>query len=343
LKAMILAGGMSTRLYPLTKQVPKPLVPIAGEPNSAHVLRYLKSFGIDEVAINVHYLADKIVEAFGDGSKYGVKLHYLHEHELLGSAGAVKQMEAFFDDTFVVVGCDDLTDLRLDSLIEFHKKREAIASIALVPADDVTQYGVVVVDDQGKVLEFQEKPAKGTEKSHLVNTGIYVFEPDIFKRIPAGEFYDFGKQVFPGLQQDGLPFYGLAMNGAYWCDIGTPGEYHRATVDVLSGRVRLIGARAKGIPPDAVLSDDVHIEGDVRLGSKSHLGKRVRIVGPSVIGDGVVVGDDATIERTIVWDGASIGANAHVSDSIIGLNYVIAEGVELQNTVVANEEVASTA
>src|SRR5579884_3807957 len=119
MKAMILAGGLSTRLYPLTKQVPKPLVPIAGEPNAVHVIRYLKSYGFDEIAINVHYLAEMITQALGDGSAYGVRLEYLYENELLGSAGAVEQMKYFLGDApFVVVGCDDLTGIPLDTLLE---------------------------------------------------------------------------------------------------------------------------------------------------------------------------------------------------------------------------------
>ena len=184
MKAMILAGGLSTRLYPLTKEVPKPLVPIAGEPNAGHLMRYLRSFGIEEVAINVHYLADKIVEAFGDGSAFGVKLHYLHEEKLMGSAGAIKQVEDFLsDDTFVIIGCDELTDMRLDALLAFHKKRQALATIALVHADDVSQYGVVIVDAEGRVKDFQEKPTKGTERSNLVNTGVYIFEPAILERV----------------------------------------------------------------------------------------------------------------------------------------------------------------
>ena len=342
MKAMILAGGLSTRLYPLTKEVPKPLVPIAGEPNSAHVMRYLRSFGIEEVAINVHYLADKIVDTFGDGSPYGVKLHYLHEDQLMGSAGAVKQMESFFDDTFVVVGCDDLTDLRLDALVEFHKKRGAVATIGLVHADDVTQYGVVILDEDGRVLEFQEKPAKGDEKSHLVNTGIYVFEPEIFTRIPAGEFYDFGKQVFPGLQRENAPFYGLHMRGAYWADIGTPGEYRRATGDVLAGRVRLLGnARVRGYPADCELGNDVRIEGDVRIGSRSKLGAGARVVGPAVIGDGVMVGRGALIENSIVWDGARVGDGATLRDCIVGLGYVVDAGRELRDAIVAKEPEAA--
>jgi NDP-sugar pyrophosphorylase family protein len=336
---MILAGGLSTRLYPLTKEVPKPLVPIAGEPNAGHLMRYLRSFGIEEVAINVHYLADKIVEAFGDGSAFGVKLHYLHEEKLMGSAGAIKQVEDFLsDDTFVIIGCDELTDMRLDALLAFHKKRQALATIALVHADDVSQYGVVIVDAEGRVKDFQEKPTKGTERSNLVNTGVYIFEPAILERIPAGEFWDFGKNVFPELQRDNERFYALQMNGAYWRDIGTPSEYRQATRDVLEGRVRLLGnTRVRGFPPDASLGNDVRIEGDVRIGAGASLGDGARVIGPAVIGDGVAVGAGATVENSIVWDGANIGRGARVSDSIVGLNFNIPADEALVGAIVANE------
>jgi NDP-sugar pyrophosphorylase family protein len=338
---MILAGGLSTRLYPLTKQVPKPLVPIAGEPNAGHLMRYLRSFGIEEIAINVHYLADKIVEAFGDGSAYGVKLHYLHEDKLMGSAGAIKQVEEFLaGDTFVIVGCDELTDMRLDALLAFHKKRDALATIALVHAEDVSQYGVVIVDGDGRVEDFQEKPAKGTERSNLVNTGVYVFEPEILAHIPADTFWDFGKNVFPGLLSDAAPFYALEMSGAYWRDIGTLAEYRIATRDVLEGRMRLLGnARVRGYPPDLLLGNDVRIEGDVRIGARATLGDGARLIGPAVLGDGVAVGAGATVENSIVWDGVSIGRGAHVSDSIVGLNFEVAPDAALVGAIVANEPV----
>ncbi len=336
---MILAGGMSTRLYPLTKTVPKPLVPIAGEPNSGHIMRYLRSFGIEEIAINVHYLSDRIIESFGDGSAYGVKLHYSHEEVLMGSAGGVKCVQEFLgDDTFVVVGCDIVTDMRLDALLAFHKKREATATIGLVHADDVTQYGVVIVDDNGRVLDFQEKPEMGTERSHLVNTGVYVFEPSIFEHIPANAFWDFGKNVFPDLQRDAAPFYALQMQGAYWRDIGTTDEYRHATRDVLEGKVRLLGAsRVRGYPPDAVLGHDVRIEGDVRIGTGATLGAGARIVGPTVIGNDVAVGENAFVENAIVWDGVQIGASARVRDSIVGIDYAIPASAEVAGTIVANE------
>jgi NDP-sugar pyrophosphorylase family protein len=340
-KAMILAGGMSTRLYPLTKQVPKPLVPVAGEPISAHILRWLRSFGYTEVAINVHYLADQISETFGDGSRYGVRLEYLHEAQLMGSAGAVKQLESFLTETFVVVGCDDLTDANLEALVAFHKKRGALATIGLVTADEVDQYGVVITDGEGRITEFQEKPPKGTERSKLVNTGIYVFEPEIFNYIPAAQFYDFGKGVFPSLLEAGAAFYGMRLTGAYWRDIGTPSEYRLATADVLAGRVHLRGARTKGLPSGAPLGDDLQILGDVRLGENVSIGRRVKITGPSVIGDGVRIGDDATIDSSIVWDGATLGERAELHNSIVGVAYDVPAGTSLVDRIVANEPITT--
>jgi mannose-1-phosphate guanylyltransferase len=337
MRAMILAGGMSTRLYPLTKRVPKPLVPVAGEPISGHVMRWLAAHGYDQVAMNTFYLAEAVETAFGDGQRYGVRLHYVHERELTGSAGALKQMQGWFDRTFVVVGCDDLTDADLGALVRFHRERGALATIGLVQAEQVDQYGVVIVDERGRITGFQEKPARGTERSKLANTGIYVFEPEIFERIPADTFYDFGKQVFPELLADGLPFYGLELQGAYWRDVGTPEEYRRATEDMLAGRVVVRGARATGVAPGVAVPADTRIEGDVRIGVGARIGSGARIVGPSVLGDGVVLGERAVIERSIVWNEARIGAGAIVRDTIVGEGYTVAEGATLADTIVANE------
>jgi mannose-1-phosphate guanylyltransferase len=342
MKAMILAGGLSTRLYPLTKQVPKPLVPVAGVPNAVHLIRYLRAYGYDEIAINVHYLSDAIVAALGDGSRFGVRLTYSYEPELLGSAGGVKKLQSFFgDEPFVVVGCDDLTDLALDRLTAFHRERDAVATIGLVECEEVDQYGVVVIDERGKIVGFQEKPAKGTERSKLVNTGIYAFSPAIFDRIPPDEFYDFGKQVFPALQSAGEPFYGFDARGAYWADIGTPGEYRRASYDVVRGVFSIPGTRADGVDPSAVLGEGVNTEGAVWVGARARIGDGVSIVGPSIVGDGVTIEPNARIERTILWAGATVGANATLRDSIVGIGYRVTPGTALDNAVVANEEVAA--
>lgn len=324
MRAMILAGGLSTRLYPLTKQVPKPLVPVIGEPNAVHLIRYLKSYGFDEIAINVHYLPEMIVAALGDGSKFGVHLEYLHEDVLLGSAGAVDQMKDYLSGgPFVVVGCDDLTNLPLDKLLEFHARKNAIATIGLVERDEVHQYGVVVTDANGKITGFQEKPAKGTERSRLVNTGIYAFTPEIFNHIPHGVFYDFGKNVFPSLQEAGEAFYGYDARSAYWCDIGTPGEYRRATSDVLTGKFRVPGEGA--------------VNGSVWLSPNAKIALDAQITGPSVIGDDVEIASGARIERSIVWQGSRIGANAVLRDAIVGMDYDVEPGSVLDGVIVANE------
>ncbi|MGA8532657.1 MAG: NDP-sugar synthase [Candidatus Tumulicola sp.] len=337
---MILAGGLSTRLYPLTKQVPKPLVPVVGVPNAEHVIHYLRAHGFDEIAINLHYLADAIVEALGDGSRFGVKLEYSYEPVLLGSAGAVKQLESFFgSDTFVVVGCDDLTDLPLADLLAFHHQRNAVATIGLVECEEVDQYGVVVLDERGKIVGFQEKPPKGSERSKLANTGIYVFSPEIFNHIPAHTFYDFGKQVFPALQNAAERFYGFDARGAYWSDIGTPAEYRRSSYDVVRGVFRIPDTRANGADATATLGRGAEIDGPVWIGARARVGDSVKIIGPSVIGDGVQIEPGAHLERAILWEGASVGAGASLRDTVVGKNYRVGNGTMLQDALVANEEV----
>jgi NDP-sugar pyrophosphorylase family protein len=248
---------------------------------------------------------------------------------LLGSAGAVEQMKYFLGDApFVVVGCDDLTDIPLDKLLAFHQEKKAIATIGLVERDQVDQYGVVVTAADGKITGFQEKPSKGTELSKLVNTGIYAFTPEIFDRIPSGVFYDFGKNVFPGLQEEGAAFYGFDARGAYWCDIGTPSEYRRATNDVLRGVFRIPGHSA--------------IDNDVWIGSGAQIAPDAAITGPSVIGDGVQIGAKARVERSIVWQGANIGEGAVLRDAIVGMNYRVEPGATLDGAIVANEPETAT-
>ncbi|HYL26924.1 MAG TPA: NDP-sugar synthase [Candidatus Nitrosotalea sp.] len=337
---MILAGGLSTRLYPLTKLVPKPLVPVAGIPNAAHLLHYLRAYGFDEIAINVHYLADAIVETLGDGSRFGVRLHYSYEPELLGSAGGVKKLERFFaDEPFLVIGCDEVTDLRLDRLQAFHRDRNALATIGLVQCDEVEQYGVVVLDDRAKIVGFQEKPAKGTEKSKLANTGVYFFSPAIFEQIPADVFYDFGKQVFPALQSAGMPFYGFDARGAYWADIGTPNEYRRASFDVVRGVVQIPHTHPNGVDASARIAAGARIEGPVRIGASTRIGENVSIVGPSVIDDGVRIERGARIERTICWQDATIGAEAQLCDTVVGREYAVPAAAVLNGALVARDDV----
>jgi len=310
---MILAGGLSTRLYPLTLKLPKPLVPVLDRPVVAHVLDYLQRFGINDVAINIHYFSEAVRQFVGDGSRWNARVTYLHETELMGSAGAVKQLAARFTETFVVIGCDDVTTIDLKAAIDFHRAHRATATIVLTRAADVSQYGVVVTDEDGRIRSFQEKPAPGTELSKHVNSGVYVFEPGVLEHIPANTFYDFGKQVFPHLLRSEERFFGMGQD-AYWCDVGTPSEYRRVHRDALEGRVTLKAGEGSVIK-DGVL-----------LGRDSKVDPKATIVAPSCIGTGTVVAADAQIIGSILWQGAKIGAGARVRDAVIGAGVKIEPG-----------------
>jgi len=313
MRGMILAGGLSTRLYPLTLDVPKPMVTVLDRPVVDHVIDYLARSGVDDLVINVHYYAESIETYIGDGAAWDVRMQYLREQELMGSAGAVKQMESAFGSTFVVIGCDDITDIDLAGALTFHRSRGAEATIVLSEADDVSQLGVAVVDADGRILEFQEKPAPGTERSKLVNTGVYIFEPEVLGRIPAGTFYDFGKQVFPEMLLAGARFYGMRQT-AYWCDIGTPSEYRRAHFDALSGRVRLR-------PRDGAVVRD-----RVLVGPAARVHASAVITGPACIGSGARIEPGAVVESSVLWRDVTVGPGARVAGAVLADGVVVEAG-----------------
>jgi NDP-sugar pyrophosphorylase family protein len=297
----------------LTHKVPKPLVPVLDMPVVGHIIGYLSARGVADLIINVHYFAADVERFIGDGSAWNVHMDYLREAQLTGSAGAVKAVADRFRETFVVIGCDDVTDIDLQAALAFHRKRGAEATIVLAHAEDVSQYGAVIVDAQGRITEFQEKPAKGAERSHLVNTGVYIFEPSVLARIPAATFYDFGREVFPSMLSSKAGFYGMAQD-AYWCDIGTPSEYRRVHFDALAGKIQLrtqAGATRRG---------------DVLFGPGAHIDESAQISGPSCIGAGARIGVGAVVERSILWRGVVVGPGACVRDAVIGADAIVEAG-----------------
>ena len=291
----------------------------------------------------MHYLADPIPTRSATARASACGLHYLHEPELLGSAGAVKQLESFFDDTFVVVGCDDLTDVDLDALVAFHSSAARSRRSRSSTADDVDQYGVVVTDARGRIVEFQEKPAKGTESSKLVNTGIYVFEPEIFEHIPAATFYDFGKNVFPALHATGADFYGLHLADTYWRDIGTPPEYRAANDDVLTGRLRLPRRRALNGVTERRRARERRPHRRRRAHRREReVGAGARIVGPTVIGERCP--HRRRCRRSSARSSGTprrSASGAVVIDSIVGIDFDVPADTSLIDRIVANEPIAS--
>lgn len=241
MRALILAAGEGTRLRPLTLDRPKPMIPIAGVPLLERMILHLRRHGIDEIAINLHYQARVITNYFGDGQAFGVRITYSPEERLLGSAGAAKRLEQFFDDTFLVCYGDVLSNIDVTSLSEWHRSRAAVATIAVYEAEDPTRCGIVGFDADGRVGRFVEKPAPDQVFSRFANAGICVLEPRVLAYVPKDQPCDFGQHVFSALLRDDLPVYARPAN-AYVMDIGSIERLEAAERDLRAGRI--LGFRA---------------------------------------------------------------------------------------------------
>lgn len=237
MKAFILAAGLGTRLRSLGLDVPKVMVPIGGKPLLQHHFEFLRAQGITEFIVNLHYLPDKVTGYFGDGGKFGVRITYSLEKEILGTAGGVKKMEALLrEGTFLVIYGDNLMRFELAPLLEFHRRRQAVATVALFESPEPWTGGVVETDAIGRVLRFVEKPDPKEVSTNRINAGIYLLEPAVLDAIPAGQFCDFGKDVFPALVAAGQPVFAMKPK-AYIQDVGTPERLAKAQRDFENGLV----------------------------------------------------------------------------------------------------------
>jgi NDP-sugar pyrophosphorylase family protein len=236
-KGMILAAGEGRRLRPLTENVPKPMLRLGGQPLLSYHIALLRAHGVVDIAVNLHHKAEVIREHFGDGSRYGVRLTYSFEQELLGSAGAVKRLQRFFDQPFFVLYGDVLTDIDLAALATFHARREASLTMALHETTEPTRCGIVEVDAEMAVQRFVEKPAEAEVFSHWANAGIYVVEPSVLDLVPEGSPYDFGSHLIPALIERGSKVSGFMSDG-YFLDIGSIERYEQAERDLARGAVR---------------------------------------------------------------------------------------------------------
>jgi mannose-1-phosphate guanylyltransferase len=331
MKAMTLAAGKGTRLFPLTGEIPKPMAPVVDTPIIEHIFGLLASHGAEEVYVNVHYLADALLKAYGETSKIdGMTVHLSREEELMGTAGGVKRLGSNFDETFVIVSGDALTDINLREFIAFHKEKRALATIALRRVYDTSEFGVVEVDEEGNILGFQEKPDPKEAISTLANTGIYVLEPRALEYIPEKTFFDFARDVFPRFLQSGERFVGY-QGDFYWSDIGTLQAYREAQYDVLSGRVKVkIPGEKRGeslwVGEDAQIHPSANIEGHVLVGRDAVIGRDVTLTGDVTVGTDCWIRPGATIKRSILLPGASIGDGAYLEDCIVGHGYDVRSG-----------------
>ena len=235
MKAILLIGGLGTRLRPLTLTTPKPLLPIQDQPFLAYQLDFLQRQGFREIVLCTSYKAEDFRQALGDGEQYGVHISYVHEDSPRGTGGAIKNAEPHVDGPVLICNGDILMSLNLRELADFHKRRKAAATIALTKVDNPSAYGVVETDIEGRVERFVEKPAPGETSSHTINAGAYIFEKSVFSMIPPDVVHSVERELFPAMLAQKQPLYGKELAG-YWLDVGTLEKYEQAQRDVATRR-----------------------------------------------------------------------------------------------------------
>ncbi|MEM6611284.1 MAG: mannose-1-phosphate guanyltransferase [Cyanobacteria bacterium P01_C01_bin.72] len=317
MRAVLMAGGSGTRLRPLTCDLPKPMVPILNRPIAEHIINLLKRHNITEIIATLYYLPDVMRDYFQDGSDFGVQMTYaVEEEQPLGTAGCVKNIQQWLDDTFITISGDAITDFDLQAAIAFHREKKSKATLILTRVPNPVDFGVVITDPDGRINRFLEKPSLSEVFSDTVNTGTYILEPEIFDYLPENQESDFSNDLFPILLAKGEPIYGYVAEG-YWCDVGHLEAYREAQYDGLEQRVQLDFPYSEKFPgiwigSNSYVDSTAKIESPAMIGDNCRIGARVKIKAGTVIGDNVTIGADANLKRPIIWNGATVGDEAHL-------------------------------
>ena len=351
MKAIILVGGGGTRLRPLTVNTPKPLIPLVNRPFLDHVLYLLREHGIREVVLAVGYRADRFEDGYGDGSHMDMKVTYSREARPLDTGWAVKNVQSLLEpgEPFLVFNGDVLTDLDLSDMLRFHRESGSVCTISLTAVEDPSAYGVVDMDESGRIQRFTEKPKREEATSNWINAGTYIIEypmleyisePQLLESIPPGRPNSVEYGLFPTLLKEGKPLYGY-KTGAYWLDIGTPAKYLQAHVDLLSGRLK------RSLTPEGELyadnvwvgkECDIHkgarLTGPVVLGSRCQIGEGASLTGPCVMDENCLVEAEAELEGVVGWYGARFGSRSNVREAIVGMHGSIGAECVVEGTVV---------
>ena len=335
-----MAGGFGTRLRPLTCNLPKPMVPMGNRPMMEHILTLLQKHQFTEAITMLYFSPDDIRGYFGDGKKFDVKMKYLIPTGDLGTAGCVKFAEEDLDETFAVMSADVLTDFDLTGAVKFHKEKKSLATLVLTRVTNPLQYGVVIIDENGRITRFLEKPSWGEVFSDTVNTGIYILDPKVLDEIPPDQTFDFSKDLFPKLLAEKKPMYGYVASG-YWKDVGDLREYRLAHGDILEGKVsiKIHGKSMHFVRKDQesnVWADkDVDVQDGVEFSGNSIVGKGCRIesgarIENSVIGEGCTVGSNSQITGSVLWKGVKIGRDTVIREAVIGERTTVGDHCHIQ-------------
>src|SRR5919199_761744 len=346
MKAVIMAGGQGTRLRPLTSDQPKPMIPIVNAPCMEHIVGLLKRHGFTDIAVTLQFMPDEIRDYFGDGSDWGVDMHYSIEDAPAGTAGSVKMAEqqlGLEGERLLIISGDALTDADLSLLVEFHEEKGSEATMVLKSVENPLDFGIVITEEDGRISRFLEKPAWGQVFSDTVNTGIYVLEPSVLGEIPPEEEHDFAKELFPKLLEAGRPLYGYVTED-YWQDIGTLEQYMQAQRDALDGKMRNVRPPGTRLRENVYVGrraqvDDEELEGPIVIGENVRVDEGAKISPYSVIADNVVVGAGATVERSVIAEGTYVGEGAELVDALICRSSYIQERARIMERSALGDDV----
>jgi len=343
---MILAAGLGSRLRPLTSQLPKPLVPIMNQPLLWHLIRHVRAAGIHEIALNLHYRGERVRDWLGHGGHLGVNVTYSAEPELLGSAGGVRRMRAFFGhEPALIIHGDILFDVDLTTVIQYHLSRSAQATLVLHPAHHRYNYGMIRVNAQGEVAQFvdQHAPWVSGPLIDTVFTGVQIIAPEVLDAIPEACVASLTTDVYPGLLAHSARFYGYLMHG-YWSDIGTPQRYWETNMDAVSGRVGFaIDVSPDGTIPanprqgSGIVAGSLHqpmaFQSGIALADSISLGPEV------VVGEGCELAKDVRIVQSVLWPRVRVGPGVTIERSIVMNDVTIPDGSHLVGKILSSEEI----
>ncbi len=340
MKAVIMAGGFGTRLRPLTMNIPKPMVPVMNKPMMHHIVDLLRDHGIEEIVSTLYFQPETITNYFGDGSKFGVAMHHIKATEDYGTAGSVKYAEQYLDERFIILSGDVLTDIDITAAVKYHEEKKSLATIVLTHAVNPLQFGIVITDDDGRIVRFLEKPSWGEVFSDTINTGMYIIEPEVLDMMTPKKEYDWSNDIFPQLLREKKALFGYVANG-YWRDIGNLNEYQEAHLDALRGDVKVPYLKSPGGvmtgKDTTIQTDKKNLHGSVILGDNVQVQKEVRLSNV-VIGNNCVIEQGAIITNSVLWENAYIGSNAQISSSVIGSKTSIGDGAVINDNVFISDE-----
>lgn len=353
MKAMILAAGKGTRVRPLTYALPKPMIPILGKPVMEYLIEHLVKFGIQDIMVNVSYLHDRIENYFGEGQRFGARIGYSFEGYVdddgqvfpdpIGSAGGMKKIQefgGFFDETTLVICGDALIDLDIHSALFEHRRKGALVSVITkeVPMEQVSSYGIVVTEADGKVKSFQEKPKQEEALSNLASTGIYIMEPEALELIPKDKFFDIGSDLFPLLVEKQLPFY-AQKRFFNWIDIGNVTDFWSVLQSVLKGEVAQMYVPGTQIQEGVWVGlntriewEGTTIEGPVYIGAGSHVAAGSTIIGPAWIGHGSHICSGAKVIRSVLFEYTRVASGTTFEDSVVYGAYSVTHDGAMKHT-----------